>query len=189
MTDLAKVMKPYWDDNPGKFAWPPRENYYEHYMTWSALVRPRAFLEIGVMYGWSTMAVLMGHRNIQRMALIDSELYKIPVNEAARRVEGFCTDQGIKIPAITALTLDTTKVEALPLAGMYDLVHVDGEHSKFAAYHDLCLVAPFASHCIIVDDLKLPGIKDGADQFLDEHLEWEAQIHRDHQDHYVMWRR
>jgi len=188
-TDLAVKMKPYWDDNPGKFAWPPRENYYEHYMTWSALVRPRSFLEIGVMYGWSAMAVLAGFAGIKRMVLIDSELYKIPVEEARRRVVAFCIDQGIPVLDITAMKFDTNTLTELPLAGMFDLVHVDGEHSEWAAYHDLCLVAPFASHCIIVDDLKLPGIKDGADRFLREHPEWEAQIHRDHQDHYVMWRK
>ena len=186
---LADMMKPYWDDNPGKFPWPPRSNYYEHYMMWSALVRPRAFLEIGVMYGWSAMAVLAGCRNIKRMALIDSELYKIPVEEAKRRVAGFCEDQRIPIPAITAIKADTNKLAELPLVGMFDLVHVDGEHSAEAAYHDLILVEPFASHAIIVDDLKLPGIKDGANRFLLEHPEWEAQIHHDHQDHYLMWRR
>lgn len=188
-TNLPELMKKYWDRNDSAHPhWPPRNDYYEHYMTWAGLVKPTAYLEIGVMYGWSTMAVLLGARSIQHVALFDNELYQIPVTEARRRIIEFCIEQGIKVPEIVATKMDTTRVSTLGVDRFYDLVHVDGEHGQAAVYHDLCLVHPIATKAIIVDDLSLPGIKDAADQFLAEHPEWEAQIHKDHQTHYVMWR-
>lgn len=190
MINLPALMKKYWDDNPGNWPWPPRENYYEHYMMWAGLVQPESYLEIGVMYGWSTMAVLLGWPHTRRVTLIDSELYEIPLTEAVRRIEGFCKDQGIILPIITTIKVDTTKQAEFCFPGQnFDLSHVDGSHGEEAVYHDLNLVEYYTNRAIIVDDLKLPGIKPGADRFLAEHPEWEAQVHRDHQDHYVMWRR
>lgn len=186
--NLPELMKKYWDDNTSGHAWPPRHNYYEHYVIWSALVKPESYLEIGVMYGWSTMAVLLGN-NITRIALFDNELYQIPLSEAVRRIEEFCRDQGIPMPIIEYKKMDTTVVDNLGVSRSYEMSHVDGSHGEVAVYHDLCLVSPVTTKVIIVDDLSLPGIKEGADRFLAEHPQWEALVHPDHQSHYVMWRK
>lgn len=189
--NVLSKLSPYWDDNTSGHAWPPRTNYYEHYALWSGIVKPINYLEIGVMYGWSCMAVLAGWPGIKKIVVVDSEYYNIPITEAKRRILGYCTNEGILDIDIEIHKLDTTTIDSLPVTEKFDLMHVDGQHSAYAAYHDLILCEPHLSErgMIIVDDLKLPGIKEGADKFLSEHPEFDSRIVFTHQVHYLLWKK
>jgi predicted O-methyltransferase YrrM len=187
---ILDTLRPYWESqNTGGFMWPPVQNYYEHYALWASLIKPGAILEIGIMYGWSVMAMLLGWPDIQDIVLIDSELYGIPVGDTKQRIADFCADQGIRVPRIHAIKMNTRQHTELALAGTFGLIHIDGEHSKEAVQNDIKLTAPYLSKygTMIIDDISLPGIREGAHLALDEldHLTYREA--KSTQTHYLIW--
>lgn len=192
MKRVLKKLEPFWEYNPKKIAWPPRENYYEHYSFWASLVKPRSYLEIGVMYGWSAMAILAGWPHVERMVVIDSELYEIPVEDAVAQILSFRFSNEIKTPfKINAFKCDTKKLLRLPVNERFDLIHIDGEHSTEAVKHDLelALVGLADRGTIIVDDIRFDGVKAGADIFLNKHQHMAVRHVETHQGHYLIWRK
>lgn len=192
MKRVLKKLAPFWEYNPKKIAWPPRENYYEHYSLWASLVKPKSYLEIGVMYGWSAMAILAGWPHVERMVVIDSELYEIPVDDAVAQILSFRFSNEIKSPfKIDAFKRDTKKLSCLPVIEQFDLIHIDGEHSTEAVKHDLELALGSLADrgTIIVDDIRFDGVKAGADFFLHKHPEVTVRHVETHQGHYLIWRK
>jgi len=189
---VLKKLEPFWEYNPKKIAWPPRENYYEWYSLFASLVKPRSYLEIGVMYGWSAMAILAGWPHVERMVVIDSELYEIPVEDAVAQILSFRFSNEIKTPfKINAFKCDTKKLLRLPVNERFDLIHIDGEHSTEAVKHDLelALVGLADRGTIIVDDIRFDGVKAGADIFLNKFPEMAVRHVETHQGHYLIWRK
>lgn len=158
MKRVLERLKPYWAMNqPNQWNWPPEENYYEWYALYASLVKPDRVLEIGVMYGWSAMAFLAGWPGIQEMVLVDNELYGISLEQSADQVRRFCLDQGWTPPNILTIKGDSivlASVDAFGNKGLFDLIHVDGEHSAAAVRSDvlagLKILSPRGT--IVVDD-------------------------------------
>jgi predicted O-methyltransferase YrrM len=186
------ALTPYFENKiPGHDHWPPRANYYEHYALWSALTKPRRYLEIGVLRGWSTMAVLLGWPAIEEVALIDNEMYGVSIYEAKESICQFRRDQrmmgrfGIQIHVG-----DSKKLPDVPFDGNFDLIHVDGEHSERAVRRDLELVLPRMTDrgLIIVDDQSgIPHVKAGTDTFLKDHPELESAHVKTFTGHRLIW--
>lgn len=192
MKRVLKKLEPFWEYNPKKIAWPPRENYYEWYSLFASLVKPKSYLEIGVMYGWSAMAILAGWPHVERMVVIDSELYEIPVGDAVAQILSFRFANEIKSPfKIDAFKRDTKKLSHLPVKEKFDLIHIDGEHSTEAVKNDLKLALDVLADrgTIIVDDIRFEGVKAGADFFLYKHPEMTWRYIDTHQGHYLIWRK
>ena len=193
MKRVLKKLSPFWEHNPKEIAWPPRNNYYEHYAFWASLIKPRSYLEIGVMYGWSAMAILAGWPHVERMVVIDSELYEIPVGDAVAEILSFRFANEITSDfRIDGLKHDTTKLSRLPVGReKFDLIHIDGEHSTEAVKNDLKLALEVLADrgTIIVDDICFDGVKAGADFFLHNHPEVTCRRVETHQVHYLIWRK
>lgn len=193
MERVLEKLEPYWANNPQNIEWPPRKNYYEWYAIWASLVKPDSYLEIGVMYGWSVMAILCGWPHIRDICIIDNELYKIPVEFAEEQIRKFRRENGIHTPVhIQPVKADSTVLHELPTGKRtFDLMHVDGQHSAKAAHHDLdlCLRKLSPKGTIIVDDIGFAEVKEGADLFLARHPELEVRFANTQQGHYLIWRR
>ncbi len=191
MEKVLEVLAPWWDDNPKALAWPPRRNYYEHYAQWAGLIKPRRYCEIGVAYGWSVMAVLAGWPKIEEIHLIDNELYNIDLRDAEKNIRAFF--KSIRptgsFPHITLQKADTKKLTRIGMTGFFDMVHVDGEHSDGAVYHDLhlALEALTQKGTIVVDDFRLVG--DGIKKFEKDHPELNVMQVETHQVHHLLWRK
>lgn len=192
MKRVLKKLEPFWKYNPKEIAWPPRENYYEWYSLFASLVKPKSFLEIGVMYGWSAMAILAGWPHVERMVVIDNELYEIPVEDACAQILSFRFSNEIKGDfKLNGFKRDTKQLGRIPVNEKFDLIHIDGEHSTVAVKHDLelALAALADRGTIIVDDINFPQVKEGADAFLEKHRNLEVRYVETHQGHYLIWRK
>lgn len=189
---VMERLRPYLNPPiPGHAHWPPRENYYEHYALWSALTKPRSFLEIGVLRGWSVMAVLMGWSTIRSVGLMDNEMYGISLSETKESIKEFREKERMTGEFnIWTQVADTNRLNDIPFLGEYNLIHVDGEHSERAVRHDLELVLPKLTTrgLIIVDDQGgMPQVKAGTDSFLKDHPELESVQVKTYTGHRLIW--
>jgi len=151
VASLDAAMHPYYspkDDYAKKPEHPGHSgNYYEWYFSYAQTLRPRTILEIGVLYGYSSIAMIMGHPEIERLYLFDNGTYGVPIAEAVAHIGRFFKGKIIPAPQ------DTQKAAALRLPEKIDLIHVDGDHSPRGLAHDLDLVLPhLASKGLIVAD-------------------------------------
>jgi predicted O-methyltransferase YrrM len=186
-----ELLKPEWDDNPHGWPWPPRENYYEWYVLWAALMRPARILEIGVLYGWSIMAMLAGHPATQEVVLVDDGLMKVLPGEAAIRISNFRARVGHTTPLlIKPVLLNTLGVNSLPVNGKFDIIHVDGHHSPYGVWHDLELSHKYLWNdgMIIVDDLSLDSVRPGVLKWEGEHPEFRVMEVSTAQRHHLLWK-
>lgn len=151
--NLDAAMQPYYSpkdayakqaDHPGHSG-----NYYEWYYSYAQALRPRTILEIGCLYGYSSIAMIMGHPAIERLHLFDSGAYGVPVTEAVENIKRIYTGR------ITAQGRNTQQLADLGLPAAMDLIHVDGDHTPKGLAHDLELVLPALAPkgLIVVDDV------------------------------------
>lgn len=124
-------------------------NYYEWYYSYTQALRPRTVLEIGCLYGYSSIAMVMGHPAIERLYLFDCGAYGVPLTEGVENIKRIF--KGAIIPAAK----NTQEVTDLALPEPIDLIHVDGDHSAKGLAHDLSLVLPCLAPngLIVVDDV------------------------------------
>jgi predicted O-methyltransferase YrrM len=151
--NLDRQMMPYYspkDDYAQKADHPGHSgNYYEWYYSYTQALKPQTVLEIGCLYGYSSIAMVMGHPAIQRLYLFDCGAYGVPlavgVANIARLFRG----------TIIGAAKNTQELTALDLPELIDLIHVDGDHSARGLLHDLALVLPCLAPrgVIVVDDV------------------------------------
>lgn len=73
--------------------------------------------------------------------------------------------------------------------GFFDMIHVDGEHSDGAVYHDmyLAMMALHPKGTIVVDDFRLVG--HGITKFEKDHPEFNVMEVATNQVHHLLWRK
>lgn len=151
--NLDPAMQPYYSakdafaaqtDHPGH-----SRNYYEWYYSYAQALRPATILEIGCFYGYSSIAMAMGHPALARLYLFDCGAYGVPLAEGVRNISRIFT--GTILPE----AVDTQTLTTLSLPESIDLIHVDGDHTAKGLAHDLSLVLPClaAKGVIVVDDV------------------------------------
>lgn len=170
------------------------KDYYEWYYTYGKLLKPRRYLEIGVLFGYSAIAVCSGACGpLLMMCLIDNESYAdgapIVLKDAIARISHACRFD-IDVVAIKA---DTQAMTQLPLArGGYDLINVDGDHSFEGAIHDmekaLAVMGP-GGHMVIDNVGDMPPVRLAADTFLEQHPELCALEVKHQWGHYIIHRK
>ena len=169
-------------------------DYYEWYYTYGKLLRPRRYLEIGVLFGYSAIAVCSGACGpLMLMCLIDNESYNdngpIILRDAITRVSKTCK-YDVDVVAIRA---DTQAMSQLPLTrGGYDLINVDGDHTFEGASHDLELALDVLGphgHIVVDNVGDMPPVRDAANAFIDRHPELDALEVKHYWGHYIIHRK
>ena len=160
---------------------------YEWYYTYAVLTRPGRVLEIGVRYGYSAIALLLGWPAVRELVLIDDGSYGVTINESLAAIR--CVAPAVDV---RACMLNTQSVNHLPASGEFDLVHVDGDHTYYGAFHDLSLVAPLMSPTglIVLDDVDyIPRVARAARDFMAHHREFVVTYVPTYRGHYLLHRR
>lgn len=141
-------------------------NYYEWYYSYAQALRPTTVLEIGVLYGYSSIAMIMGHPDIQRLYLFDMGAYGTPLTEGVENIKRLFTGE------IIPHAVNTQALTRLDVPEPIDLIHVDGDHTPKGLAHDLDLVLPCLAPTgmIVVDDIiPCAGLRDVCMRFAEAH--------------------
>lgn len=124
---------------------------YNWYAAYGAALAPASLLEIGVRRGYGAYALIKGAgERLTRYVGIDMELDLAGSNAAAERMI-----RGLGVADVTLIRANTQT--AFPaVAGPFDVVHVDGDHSMRGALSDAVNVLPLLAHggTIIMDDVE-----------------------------------
>jgi len=135
--------------------WFVSPRYYPFYAGLASLVKPRRIMEIGVRLGYSLTSMFRGHGWIEGIVGFDNEKYIKGSNQKAfvnLRTAGYKGPLDIRLQDSREATFPD---------GMFDLVHVDGDHSWVGAYNDIVrswkAVAP--GGVIVVDDMKAANVE------------------------------
>lgn len=139
------------DPDVTAFVW--SKNYYEWYFSIARWLCPDVILEIGVRFGYSGMAMLMGASEAVYIGF-DNECGEPESNDYARSHLAYFAKGPLYVSP-----LDTQKADRLPYPsdrGPADLIHVDGRHTPLGLYHDLDLVYMFwdPGGVILIDDVE-----------------------------------
>ncbi len=141
-------------------------NYYEWYYSYAQALQPTTVLEIGVLYGYSSIAMIMGHPGIQRLYLFDMGAYGTPLTEGTANITRIF--KGMIHPR----AVNTQTLLSLDVPELIDLIHVDGDHTPKGLAHDLDLVLPCLAPkgLIVVDDVTAcAGLRDVCMHFAASH--------------------
>jgi predicted O-methyltransferase YrrM len=165
--DIRPYLNP---DDP----WPETERpedvqrCYEFKFGISRLLRPKSILEIGVRYGYSAAAFLSGSPGAEYVGLdADNSTYG-GTGGAYREAEKMLREHFG--PSIVIIECDTQKSRPYLEKG-FDLVHVDGDHSRAGCLSDLRLAVAMGAKMILVDDITHPpdpGVAEAVAEFLAE---------------------
>jgi hypothetical protein len=161
-----EVLHPY-DTQPWNFR---TQAFYDEYRVKYAiarLIRPNRILEVGVRFGYSARSFLFAAPKASYVGIdFDEPSFGsydgIPRLWAEQRLK-FCYPDN----TIQTFKLDTQK-DSLPVAGLFDLVHVDADHSYAGALHDLQMFWPLCGNTMVVDDYV--EVASSVVTFLEKHL-------------------
>lgn len=150
---------------------PTEGDFYEWYFGYGAVLRPRIFLEIGVLGGASIVALCLGAGSVVgHVVLMDDESHDRPVSLADAEDS---VHRVVPRARIESFKEDTQRLAQLPPGPLFDLISIDGDHRVGPCYHDLriCLPRLAPEGHILVDDAQWCWVKDACDAFLCAHPE------------------
>lgn len=132
-------------DDPLYFSEDLKTSYYNFYYSYGMHYKPKNIYEIGVRAGYTAYFLLKGS-GAKKFRGIDLETYKLGSTEMALKlIKRLCADSEIAIG-------DSHKLTALD--ELYDMIHIDGDHSYGGKVQDLELALGNLTPegVIIVDD-------------------------------------
>jgi cephalosporin hydroxylase len=140
---------------------------YDNYARIIAAEQPKTVLEIGVLFGFSAVAMLWGGRDcVEKYVGCDIELFTKGSNEIARKnIDLLYKHISVKCPRENVWFLK--EPHTFPTEN-FDLIHIDGDHSFKSCYNDLKTYYPKANKIVLVHDYfykNCPEVKPAVDQF------------------------
>jgi hypothetical protein len=156
-------------NSPWCFEHPSWHAHYKRKHDIAYALRPRSILEIGVRYGYSAHAFISGCPEVDYTG-VDS-------NDPAHNAMGEPTLAWAKamltatLPeAIGHLAMVQLNTRERPLPGrlgLYDLVHIDADHSYNGCLDDLRKAWPECGRAVLVDDYgSIPSVQDAVATFI-----------------------
>jgi len=163
--------------------------YYWSKYTIARRYRPTRILEIGVRAGYSALAFLEAahdqgrHQEVVYVG-IDGETGThggeggpyLPWAEKILNEPHGPEYKVILLEANTQRALPESVIQVLENEGRFDLIHVDGDHTKRGALSDLDLAVGFLmpNGVILIDDYdRAPAVKEAIDEWIETHPEWD----------------
>ena len=149
------------------------ETYAWYYAIAAAKV-PWYIMEMGVRYGYAAIAMILGTQaadcRVSPMYTgIDNEYDGVPSNSVARDN----IYKRTKVPA-QICSIDTADIQSVCLVTglkVYDIVHVDGDHSEQGILNELTIAEKCvtADGLILVDDIDTEHVRTAAEKFADKY--------------------
>jgi predicted O-methyltransferase YrrM len=156
---LAYDHRPYLDPHDEAFAAKNTDDYRRRYACFkyavAKVLRPQTIIEIGVGSGVSALAFLHARPNLRYVGLDigewDTRLGKPFLQTMSAKLSALRFDYQI-------IEGDSQQVNKLPEC---DLVHIDGNHSSEAVYHDMLSAWASGAKWILCDDACDPAVGAG----------------------------
>jgi hypothetical protein len=152
-----------------KFGEPKFYQYYNAKFQIANFIKPHRIAEIGVRYGYSAYAFLSAvpEASYTGYDLVGGGHGGVAVDtfEHVRKILG----RDFPRAQVALIHADSQKLESLD--GLFDFVHVDGNHSEAGCLHDcrLAIEALAPGGYILVDDYEyIAGVKAAVGEFLGE---------------------
>lgn len=154
---------------------PKDHNRFEEYATHSEIkyaiaaeLKPTRILEVGVRAGYSALSFLKACPNARYLG-IDAESGK----HGGQGGPWLWWAKKILAPYdATLINADSQLMKEPPGPGLFDMIHVDGDHSRSGALHDMELLWPTLAigGTMLVDDLDyVPSVWQAVQEFLAAH--------------------
>lgn len=148
-----------------------REDYVAIKYAIASVLQPKSICEIGVYSGISALCFLLASPDATYLGIDNLSAKRAP--EVVPKAKETLDRLGYKNDIIIA---DSQRMTALP--GMFDFIHVDGDHSRSGARHDILLAWNALNHggYILTDnghDLNVcTGVFDALRETCDGLLQW-----------------
>lgn len=158
-------------------------NYREWYAGYAKALEPKRVLEIGVLRGDSCIALLQGFPSIEHFELYDWEK-EGPLSEAIANIRRHSQ------ATITAHPGDTQQLAELGETGLFDLIHIDGDHTYPGCLHDLTLAAPHLAPggLMVADDASTSPVSEAVKEFQRANQGWQSIFIPTTRGHRLLWR-
>jgi predicted O-methyltransferase YrrM len=149
-------------DRPPPTSWRP---CYESKHALAILVQPRCILEIGVRAGYSAFSFLAACPQARYVGVDNNSDTHGGFRGAIEHAREILRPFGASILEICSADF-AKRWERNHEPPVFDLVHIDGEHTTEGCFADLLLATQCHPRVIVVDDyLVLPEVKSACDQF------------------------
>ena len=141
---------------------------YDVYEEITKQYKPKTILEIGVLFGYSSIAMIMGcHDVLKEFIGYDTEK-KTKNSNAIAGMNINLLFQKLDIMDRRGIVKFTNVLNLGVFANKYDIVHIDGDHSFKGCYSDLQKFYPASQKLVIVHDYfykDCPDVRKAVDKF------------------------
>lgn len=164
-TDREIILAPVASDT-----WIDKYYIYPWYRAIGCATAPRLILELGVRYGYSAVALITGCNwaGVRPTYVgVDGHIDGVDSNSYALGYLNTMDCNSAVLQADTRNVADVcAKIGQLEL-GLYDLVHVDADHSPEGIINEIRIAKNFVKPdgVILIDDLDTPHVRRAADEF------------------------
>ena len=142
-------------------------NYYEWYYSISKEIQPKSILEIGVRYGYSLCSMALA---------CDKDIYLegwdsvIDLPECEHDIL-LIAEKNLRGLGYNNINLKNVNSHATSINRVFDLVHIDGDHSYEGKVADLNLVKNKTTFLIVDDYFHVNAVKRAVDLFVEQNLD------------------